>query len=145
MPVKFGDLVLTDGGTANPVPFDLIRQSCDVLIAIDVSGTLVPDEDKPIPNMFESIMNTFQIMETTLIAHNLKANPPDLYVKPALRNIQLLDFHRDQEIMESVKEDVERFKTELHARVQSKDRPEASKERKWYQLLFHRQENRDAS
>ena len=39
-PVVFENRVLTDGGASNILPIDLIRENCDLLIAIDVSGSL---------------------------------------------------------------------------------------------------------
>ena len=41
-PVMIGDRVLVDGGAVNPLPYDLIREECDILIAIDVSGEKAP-------------------------------------------------------------------------------------------------------
>jgi NTE family protein len=37
-PVILNNKVLIDGGAVNPLPYDLIRDECDLTIAIDVSG-----------------------------------------------------------------------------------------------------------
>ena len=117
-PVVIEDKVLVDGGGVNPLPYDVIRDTCDLLIAIDVSGEKTPPDDAPVPGVFESIMSTFQIMQASIVAGKMKASQPDLYVKPALRNIRVLEFHRYDEILESVTEEVERFKRDLEELLQ---------------------------
>jgi NTE family protein len=114
-PVKIQQRVLIDGGAVNPLPFDIIRNECDILIAIDVSGTSVPSRKHPVPSMFESIMTTYHIMENALLEKKIEFNQPDIYIKPALENIQILDFHKEEAIRRSVKPDVERFKKQLDA------------------------------
>ncbi len=112
-PVRMGGMILIDGGAANPVPMSSIREECDILIAIDVSGTSVPSRQDRVPTMFESVMVTFQILETAFIENQLKIYQPEVIVKPLLKNVQLLDFHRDKKIRKSVQDDVRRFKREL--------------------------------
>jgi NTE family protein len=113
-PVKLGSMVLVDGGAANPLPYDIIRKECDILIAIDVSGEKAPPAGYPIPSMFESIVTTFQIMGESIIRNKMKIVKPDIYIKPNLTNIRAFEFHRYAEIMESVKEDVELLKRKLY-------------------------------
>jgi NTE family protein len=104
---------LTDGGTVNPLPYDLIRDDCDILVAIDVSGERVPEKHDPVPNMLENIFSTFQTMQASIIRSKMKTSKPDILVQPQLQNIQLLDFHRKDEIFKGVEKDVERFRQEL--------------------------------
>ena len=112
-PVILGDRVLIDGGAVNPLPYDLIREDCDILIAIDVSGEKVPPPEDLMPGMFESIMSTFQIMQTSIVESKKDVSQPDLSIKSVLKNIRVLEFYRYDEIMEGVKDEVERFKAEL--------------------------------
>jgi len=37
-PVEIDGRFLVDGGTVNPLPHDLLRKSCDLIIAVDVTG-----------------------------------------------------------------------------------------------------------
>jgi NTE family protein len=112
-PVKIGDTVLVDGGAVNPVPYDTIRQECDILIAINVSGSKTPLKQDNMPTFMESIMSTFQIMQTSIMEHKLRISQPDIYIKPELQNIKVLEFYRYAEIMNGVKNDVEQFKQEI--------------------------------
>ena len=136
-PVKIDQTVLIDGGTVNPVPFDIIRNECDILIAIDVSGRPFyhDSEQHTMPSMFESIMNSFYIMQTVVLENKLKMCRPDIYVRPALKGIQILDFHKDREIMESVKGDVEVFKSELKAKMDEARRPKKTIKKKWRRIF----------
>jgi NTE family protein len=112
-PVQLDGKVLIDGGAVNPLPYDLLRQECDLTIAIDASGEKTYAPDSPVPNMVESILSTFQIMQASIVAAKKRLSPPDIYVKPALTNIRVLDFYRYKEILAGVKEEVQEFKETL--------------------------------
>jgi NTE family protein len=112
-PVQFRGHILIDGGAVNPLPYDLIRPECDLTIAIDVSGEKTFAAEDPVPNMVESILSTFQIMQASIVAAKKKMSAPDIYVKPALTNIRVLDFYRYKEILGGVQEEVQGFKDTL--------------------------------
>ena len=112
-PVQLEGRVLIDGGAVNPLPYDLIRPECDITIAIDVSGEKTHAPKDPVPNMLENIFSTFQIMQASIVAAKKRASPPDIYVKPALTNIRVLDFYRYKEILTGVQEEVQGFKEAL--------------------------------
>jgi len=119
-PVKLDGQVLMDGGMVNPLPYDIIRDECDVVIAIDVSGEKSPPEHDPLPNMFESLMSSFQIMQASIVNAKMDTARPDISVKPALNNIRMLEFHRYQEIMGGVKKDVRHMKQEIRKSLKEK-------------------------
>jgi len=51
-PIRRGNSMLIDAGLANPLPFDLIREACDVLVAIDVSGEKTHEDENNEPGFF---------------------------------------------------------------------------------------------
>jgi NTE family protein len=112
-PVVLDGRVLIDGGAVNPLPYDLIRKECDLTIAIDVSGEKTYAPEDPVPNMLESLLSTFQIMQAAIVEAKKKFSPPDIYVKPTLTNIRVLDFYRYREILAGVQEEVQGFKETL--------------------------------
>jgi NTE family protein len=112
-PVQLDGKVLIDGGAVNPLPYDLLRPECDLTIAIDVSGEKTYAPDSPVPNMVESILSTFQIMQASIVAAKQKFSQADIYVKPALTNIRVLDFYRYKEILAGVQGEVQGFKDAL--------------------------------
>ena len=112
-PVVLNDMVLVDGGAVNPLPYDLIRAECDLTIAFDVSGEKTYAPGNPVPNMVESILSTFQIMQAAIVEAKKRLSPPDIYVKPALTNIRVLDFYRYKEMLAGVQDEVQGFKDTL--------------------------------
>ncbi|MBF0227212.1 MAG: patatin-like phospholipase family protein [Desulfobacterales bacterium] len=112
-PVKMTNTILIDGGSINPLPYDLIRNDCDILIAIDVSGEKVSSNNNPMPSMFDNIMNTFQIMQCSIVNNKKCYFKPDLYIKPELTNYRMLEFYRYEEILLDAKKYADFFKTEL--------------------------------
>jgi len=102
-PVSLGDRILIDGGVVNPLPYDVIRRECDLLVAVDVSGQKTPPEaagEKP--NVFECILSSFQILEAAVIESKMRLSQPDLVLKPRLQNVRVLEFYRVREILEGV-------------------------------------------
>ncbi len=116
-PVKDGNTVLVDGGAVNPLPYDIIRTECDVLIAIDVSGAKAPPGGDHMPSLIESILCTFQIMQRSIVENKMRLSKPDIYIKPELKNIRVLEFYRYPDIIKGVKDDVEQFKHEVSKRM----------------------------
>ncbi|RJR47068.1 MAG: patatin-like phospholipase family protein [Deltaproteobacteria bacterium] len=112
-PVQLSGMVLIDGGAVNPLPYDIIQEECDLTIAIDVSGEKTYAPGDPVPNMVESILSTFQIMQASIVEAKKRLSPPSIYVKPALTNIRVLDFYRYKEILAGVREEVQAFKDKL--------------------------------
>lgn len=108
-PVLLNGNVLIDGGAVNPLPYDLIREECDLTIAIDVSGVKTHTPKSPVPNMVESILSTFQIMQAAIVEAKKRLSPPDIYIKPVLTNIRVLDFYRYKEILAGVQDEAQRF------------------------------------
>ena len=116
-PLELDGRILIDGGVLNPVPHDVIRRSCDILIAIDVSGGKDPPVDKLMPGMFDSVLATFQIMQTAISQNRAQSSKVDIYIKPALSGYRMLDFVKHKKIIESVKADVENFKVTLRKKM----------------------------
>jgi NTE family protein len=111
-PVVVDNRVLVDGGCVNPVPFDLIREDCDVVIAVDVLGRRYPDEDL-MPSYTEALFNTFQIAEATIARQKMTTHPPDIYLEPAITNVKVLEFQKAQQVYDQTASEVERMKQEL--------------------------------
>lgn len=112
-PVKIGDRILIDGGGVNPLPHDQLGD-CDLVIAIDVMGDIVGDRRKP-PHLVRAVLGTFDIMQNSIIAEKLKRNPPDIYIKPALTGIDILDFYKADEIYKQTARAVVELRKKLDA------------------------------
>ena len=112
-PVVIDDTALVDGGCVNPVPFDLIRDECDVVVAVDVLGRRLPNEDDLVPGYSDALFNVFEIAEATIARHKRRSHPPDIYVAPEIAGVRVLDFQKAEQIYEQSKPECERLRKEL--------------------------------
>ncbi len=100
-PVEIGDRVLVDGGTVNPLPYDLLADDCDVVVAIDVMGKRArDDEEDRVPSPAEAIFNAYQIMQRSILREKMRQNPPTIYIEPDIVDIRVLDFLKAEEIFD---------------------------------------------
>jgi NTE family protein len=111
-PVTIDGKILIDGGCVNPVPFDVLRKKCDIVIAVDVLGQRVPDEDQ-MPSLSEALFNSFQIAESSIVQEKMKTNKPDIYLQPDIRDVRVLDFGKSAQIYEQAESTCERLRVEL--------------------------------
>ncbi len=111
-PVVIDRQVLVDGGVVNPVPYDLVLNDCDITIAIDVMGNRTESKDL-IPSFSESIFNTFQIMQKSILRQKVAAHPPDIYIAPDIVDIQMLEFYKAEEVFKQALSAGDQLKTEL--------------------------------
>jgi NTE family protein len=114
-PVERDGSLLLDGGVVNPLPYNLLQDECDLVIAMDVGGTRHADE-KHRPAFFDTVIGGFEIMEAALIRNRLQSNPPDIYLKPDIRNVGLLEFNKTEQIFhqsEPIKDELRRTLKEL--------------------------------
>lgn len=98
-PVVTGEQILVDGGLVNNVPHDLLNRRCDIRIAVDIMGETSMPKDK-VPNPVEAVFHTYQVMMDAMAKEKLANHPVDLYVRPPLMDIDMLDFHKADLIYE---------------------------------------------
>ncbi|MEZ5540451.1 MAG: patatin-like phospholipase family protein [Pseudomonadota bacterium] len=111
-PVVRDERILVDGGVVNPVPFDLLRGHCDLIIAVDVSGRRTP-APRQTPGIFDVVAESFQTMERSILEAKMKDQPPDIYLKPDLLDIRLLDFGKAETIYTQARPARARLQAEL--------------------------------
>lgn len=106
-PVRHRGRVLLDGSAVNPVPYDLLRPACDITIAVDVAGSRSRHRrhgrgrGRPrseIPNVLEAIFTSFQIMQRTIMLEKLAQRRPDIYLRPDIVDVNVLEFHKAAEV-----------------------------------------------
>lgn len=101
-PVKVGDKLLIDGGTSNPLPYDILVDRYDLVVAIDVSGARKRIHDKQ-PSITEMLFSTFEIMQQSIITSRRLNGDGDIYIKPNTEGIRLLHFNRIETILKQAK------------------------------------------
>lgn len=112
-PVLIEGRSLVDGGLTNPLPFDLIADEADVLVAIDVSGTPVPSPARARPTAIEALFASSFLFERSIVREKLKSHRPDIYIDAGTGRYQALDFLKVREILAAARPAQEKLRREL--------------------------------
>ena len=108
-PVEHGGRLLVDGGLVNPLPYGLLRKQCDLIIAVDVSGSLENREEQP--GFFDVVLGSSEIIHAALTREQILRDPPEIYLRPPLRGIHVLEFNKAGQVFEqsaSLKDELRR-------------------------------------
>jgi NTE family protein len=98
--VAIDDKVLVDGGATNPLPFDVLTDAADAVVAVDVSGE--PSEARrDIPTPWECMATTVLVMGSAITNEKLKHGAPDLVIRPHVGLFRTLDFLQASAILRS--------------------------------------------
>jgi NTE family protein len=90
------------GGIDDPVPFDLVRDAADLVIAIDVVGAPVDTNGRRLTSI-ELVFGASQLMMQSIIATKLRHHTPAIFLRPPVSGFRALDFLKiDSVLAESV-------------------------------------------
>jgi len=98
-PVEWKGRTLVDGGVANPLPYDLLQADCELVIAVDVSGSRDLGDGETLSSL-GVLLQSFHTMSNNILAEKLKQQPPEIYIRPDIRNVKVLEFYKAREIFE---------------------------------------------
>ena len=117
-PVEHGRCVLIDGGAVNPLPYDLLFDSADIVIAVDVTfgGRL---RARRMPSPLELMFGAAQIMQGSITEQKIRRRPPHVLVRPKVEQFGLLDFFRAGQILRGAEESKDELKYALHAQMKT--------------------------
>ena len=110
-PVSIGGKVLVDGSVVNLVPYDHLLDRADITIAVNVIGTRPRTEQ--VPNAIESVLGTFDILQTAVLAEKMKHREPDIYVYPDISDVRLFEFNKIGDVFLQATPAVEAMKRQL--------------------------------
>lgn len=113
-PVKREKKLLVDGGMVNPLPFDVLPEDCDIVVAIDVSATNGAVDKFEIPPSYEILFSAFQIMQSSIINAKLKYVQPDIHIKTNIKGVRVHEFIKAEEIFKSAEPYKEELKDKLN-------------------------------
>lgn len=113
-PIEREGKLLIDGGMVNPLPFDVIRNDCDITVAVDVSATNEFPGTPEIPPSYEVLFSSFQIMQSAIVNEKLKTNRPDILIKTNIKGVRVHEFMKAEEILKNS----EVYKIELKKKLQ---------------------------
>ena len=95
LPQKVDGQYYMDGGATNIVPFDIIRDACDILIAIDVS-LVRPSQLKP--TLKNANHATWAATQDAYIRLKLEHCPVEIFERPTFDNISTMEFYKYKKI-----------------------------------------------
>jgi NTE family protein len=96
-PVEHDGRVLVDGAAADPLPFEHLRSRADVILAVDT--TVGPIAPRGLPDPWENLFATLQLMSHTIVSEKLKRGAPEILIRPELSAFRLLDFFHASAIL----------------------------------------------
>jgi NTE family protein len=98
-PVEYEGRILVDGGIVNNVPFDLLTDSCDFTIAVDVAPTRDPGE-AAVPALMDSVLGMFDMLIEKVMDQKRAASTADIYILPELVGVRVLDMDKLEAVYE---------------------------------------------
>lgn len=110
-PVIIDGRVMIDGGVSNPLPFDLITESADLVIAVDVGSGPIGGRRK-LPGAAEAVFGSMQIFMRSITKEKLRVSrPPEILLRPPFNPFRALEFMKAVAILKSaepLKDDLKR-------------------------------------
>jgi len=97
-PVVIDGRILIDGGTTNPLPFDVLTGQADIVLAVDVFGIPMA-ERADMPSTWECVFTTVLVMGGAIVAAKLSNAEPDVLIRPNVTIFRTLDFYQASAIL----------------------------------------------
>jgi NTE family protein len=111
-PVIINGRILIDGGTTNPLPYDMLAGRADIVVAVDVFG--VPAAERAdMPSSWECVYMTVLVMGGAIVAAKLNHAAPDVLIRPNVTIFRTMEFYQASAILRAA----EASKTELRDKL----------------------------
>jgi NTE family protein len=79
--------------------------------------------EESLPNIFEVLLSSINIMETQITSARLQIDPPELLIQPPLGSVRFLEFNRAEEIIslgyETTRQQLDQLPSDFFTRVRS--------------------------
>ena len=112
-PVVIDGRALVDGGLTNPLPYDILWPEAQIVIAIDVSGSPVPNAKRVYPTPLESLLASAFLFERSIVREKLKNSQPDILIYAGTSQFQVLDLLKFNEILAAAAPAKDRLKAQI--------------------------------
>ncbi len=110
LPQEYDGEYYIDGGATNIVPFDIIREQCDILIAIDVSQVRPKSSGH---DMKAAERADWAAAQQALISLKRMCSPIDIFERPSFDNTGTMEFGKVMDVYKRAEELVPEFKRKL--------------------------------
>ncbi len=113
-PVTRNKYLYVDGGLVNPLPFDIIKEKCDVVVGINVLAKSKFKTHTEMPPAYEVLFSTFQIMQNSILSEKLKHIQPDILINTDIEDVRVFEFMKAEYIYKESK----KYKSELKKKLE---------------------------
>ena len=98
-PVKINEKILVDGGVINPTPTNIAKEmGANVVIGVDL--TMQNKIELKEPNIFQTLMRSYEILRTQSTKFNINEEDKDLLIiKPDITKIKSFKFYEIQKFI----------------------------------------------
>jgi NTE family protein len=117
-PVEINGRRLVDGGVANPLPYDRVQSGSDIVIAIDVSGERQIADGESL-SFIGVLLHSFHTMSNNILAEKLKQQRPDIYIRPDIHNVRVLEFYKAKQVFEEARPAKQEFIRNIKKAIRS--------------------------
>ncbi|MBA5778991.1 patatin-like phospholipase family protein [Stappia sp. F7233] len=128
-PVTIDGRIVIDGGVVNPLPFDALPKTCDIIVAVDVVGSPSPRRKRQNPSATDALFGATQILMQTITSQKLRSRRPDILVKPDIDSFRVLDFLKADKVLEAAEPIRETVKRQVADAIEAHDKAAAKGER----------------
>ena len=113
-PVMRDGATLIDGGIVNAVPYELLFDKADIVVAVDVVGG--PEKSKgEVPSRIEALSGASQLMMQATTRLKRQMHPPHVFIEPPVRGVAVLDFMKARRILQRTEGTLEISKRAIDA------------------------------
>jgi NTE family protein len=105
--------LLMDGGLVNPLPFDVLAGTADIVVAVDVTGASSGPGKRLQPSPLSALVASSQVLQRSIVREKLKASRPDIYIDVDVDRFQVLEFHRFKEVLAAAQPAKEQLQRQL--------------------------------
>jgi len=121
-PVDYHGAALVDGGILNAVPYELLRDKADIVVAVDVVGGPKMAE-RSTPTRIEALSGASQLMMHAATRLKRELVKPDVFIEPPVSGIGVLDFLKTKAILEATKSTKEMAKRAIGDAIDQSSSP----------------------
>lgn len=119
MPTEIDGDLYVDGGMVNPLPYDLLMENSDLVVALGVIPETLTKKDET-PPAFEILFSSFQIMQNSILREKLKRTMPDILIRAKISGVRVHEFWKAYEIFSQAVESKELLKRKLSDLIEKK-------------------------
>ncbi len=99
-PIRLEDKFYIDGTLTNPVPFDILDDDLDIIVAIDVCG-FPRRQNGSKPKRVDVMTASSHIMQQAIVRAKAREYRPDILVRPNVGGVRVHDFMKITRVLDA--------------------------------------------